>query len=298
MSARSSREEDFIAPFLSAYEDGTWADAETKKPDSLDRVNPAVDKLAIRKLDGKVLAIEHTIIEPFIGDKEDFAFFEETFLKIEADRSLVVPGRWIQVFVPVGSLRNQPQKIVRNAIAQSVHGWIRSNRLALRDGMSQHQCAIADIPGLGPSEITLTVRVDNLQDGPVAESGILHVRRQKVEDNLGEVIERALRKKLPKLVNTAADKRILLLERQHGNLSPKDILNEIDKRKSSFPDLAHVDEIWILETIFYGTAFGGTYFRCELYRDGRMIRGFDFVDGALRVRGQRTTPPRRSDTTH
>ena len=293
MSARSKREEHFIVPFLSAYEDGTWADAEKTTPDAIDRVNPAVDKLAIRKLDGKVLAIEHTIIEPFIGDKEDFAFFEATLLKIEADQSLAVPGRHIQVFVPVGSLRNQPQKNERDAIARSIQDWIRSNRLALCDGMSEHQCTITGIPGRGPSDITLTVRVDDLQDGPVAEPGILHVRRQKVEDNLGEVIERALRKKLPKLVNTAADKRILLLERQHGNLSPKDILNEIDKRKSSFPDLAHVDEIWILETIFYGTAFGGTYFRCELYKDGRMIRGFNFVDGALRVRGQRTTQPKR-----
>jgi hypothetical protein len=199
MSTRTWREEDFIAPFLSAYEDGTWADAETKKPDSLDRVNPAVDKLAIRKLDGKVLAIEHTIIEPFLGDKEDFASFKETFLKIEADRSLAVPGRHIQVFVPVGSLRNQPRKRVREAIVRSIQDWIRSNRLALCDGMSQHPCAITGTPAHGPSEVTLTVRVDNLQAGPAAESGILHVRRQQVEDNLGEVLERALRNKLPQI---------------------------------------------------------------------------------------------------
>jgi len=45
------------------------------------------------------------------------------------------------------------------------------------------------------------------------------------------------------------------------NLYPHMILGEIEKRRSSFPDLAHVDEIWIIETIFYGTAFGGTYLR-------------------------------------
>lgn len=286
MSARSSREEDFISPFLSAYEDGTWADAETKKPDSLDRVNPAVDKLAKRKLDGKVLAIEHTIIEPFIGDKEDFAFSEATLLDIEADQSLAVPGRHIQVFLPVGLFRNRSQKAERDAISRSIQDWIKSNRLALGEGLSEHQCTITGIPGRGPSEITLTVGVDNLQAGPVAESGILHVRRQQTEDNLGEVLERALRKKLPKLVNaawenTAADKRILLLERQHMNLSPNRILDEIDKLKPAFPDLALVDEIWILETIYYGTAFGGTYFRCELYKGGRIVRGFDFEDGAL-----------------
>jgi hypothetical protein len=82
-------------------------------------------------------------------------------------------------------------------------------------------------------------------------------------------------------VNTAADKRILFLERQHMNLLPNRILDEIDKLKPAFPDLALVDEIWILETIFYGTPFGGTYFRCELYKDGRVVRGFDFEEGAL-----------------
>ena len=284
MSTGPSREDDFIVPFLSAYEDGTWADAETTKPDAIDRTNPAVDKLATRKSDGRTLAIEHTIIEPFVGDKEDFAFFETALLVIETDQTLAVPGRWIQVFVPVGTLQDQPKKAARDAIAQSVHGWIRSNRLALRDGTSQHHCAITGIPGGAHFDITLTVRVDPLEHGPAAEPGILHVRRQQVENNLGEVIERALRKKLPKLVNTPADKRILLLERQHMNLHPRNMLDEIEKRRRSFPDLARVDEIWIVETIFYGTAFGGTYFRCELYENANLVRSFDFEGGNLRRR--------------
>jgi hypothetical protein len=120
-----------------------------------------------------------------------------------------------------------------------------------------------------------------LQHGPAAGSGVLHVRRQQVENNLGEVIDRALRKKLPKLVNTVADKHILLLERQHMNLYPESMLDEIEKRRPSFPDLAHVDEIWILETVFYGTAFGGTYFRFEIYENGNLVQSFDFNGGNL-----------------
>src|ERR1017187_6108239 len=79
MQTGLSREDAFILPFLSAYEDGTWADAETRKPDALDRANPAVDRIATRKVDGKTLAIEHTIIEPFVGDQEEFASFQSTF---------------------------------------------------------------------------------------------------------------------------------------------------------------------------------------------------------------------------
>jgi hypothetical protein len=80
-----------------------------------------------------------------------------------------------------------------------------------------------------------------LQHGPTAETGGLVVRRQQVKDNLDAVIEKALKKKVAKLVNTSADKRILLLERQHVNLSPERIFGVIDQWRASFPDLARVN---------------------------------------------------------
>jgi hypothetical protein len=41
------------------------------------------------------------------------------------------------------------------------------------------------------------------------------------------------------------------LERQHMNLLPEQIILEIEKLRSIFPDLQKVDEIWLAETIFY-----------------------------------------------
>jgi hypothetical protein len=275
MPIKPTREDPFIKLFLSAYENGSWADAALAKPDALDRNNPAVDQIATRRSDGKTLAIEHTIIEPFLRDKEDFASFQEAFLRIENDESLLVPGRWIQVFVPVGTLRGQPQKS-RDGIVQWVHRWIKSNRLILPDGTSQHVCSIAVTPGEQPLEITLNLEVVPLQGGSVAERGSLHVRRQEVGSSLGDVIEKALTKKLSKLVNTAAEKRLLLLERQHMNLSQQRMLEEIEKRRASFPDLASVDETWIIDTMFYGTTFGGEYIGFVLYEDSNVVGRFDF----------------------
>jgi hypothetical protein len=80
-------------------------------------------------------------------------------------------------------------------------------------------------------------------------------------------------------VNTKADRRILVLERQHMNLYPEMMMEEIVKRENLFPDLARVDEIWILETPFYGAAFGGTYFRFERYEQGNLVEDFDFNTG-------------------
>ncbi len=284
MTMGATREDPFIKLFLSAYENYSWADADLLKPDAIDRTNPAVDQVAKRKSDGKTLAIEHTIIEPFVQEKEDYAAFAQAdFLGIEKDQSLLVPGIWIEVFVPVGTLRNLPPKS-RAAIVQSVHDWLRTNRLTLPEGNSQHPCPITGASGKVPGEITLTVRVTSLRRGDKAEPGALRVRRQQIDNNLGDVIEKALKKKLPKLVNTPADKRILLLERQHMNLLPESMLAESENRRSSFPELAKVDEIWIIETIFYGTPFGGTYLRFELYEKGAVTRSYDFKDEKLLTR--------------
>ena len=154
----------------------------------------------------------------------------------------------------------------------------------LAEGNSQQPCPIKATSGNAPGEITLTVRVTPLRRGDKAEPGALHVRRQQTENNLGEVIDKALKKKLPKLINAPADKRILLLERQHMNLLPESMLAEIENRRASFPELAKVDEIWIIETIVYGTAFGGTYVRFELYQSGHLARSYDFKDEKLLTR--------------
>jgi hypothetical protein len=280
-SESHGREYLFISQFLSAYDGSSWADAEHSQPDKIDRKKPAVEWLAKRKSDGKTLAIEHTIIEPFIGEKSDFATFSAAFLGIERDTSLLVPGRWIRVFVPVGSLQNKHKKTEQKAVIKSVHAWIRLNRLAFSDGISQHPCPVSGIPGRVFSDITLTVNVVPLEHGVHAESGILNVRRQQVADNLDKVIDKALQTKVPKLVKTAADKHIFLLERQHMNLTPKRILREIDRRRPSFPALALVDEIWIVETPLYGTAFGGTRLRFELYENDELIHGLDFDEEQL-----------------
>jgi hypothetical protein len=281
MTMRVTREDPFIKLFLSAYEKGSWADADLRKPDAIDRTNPAVDKVAERKSDGMTLAIEHTIIEPFVQEKEDHASFSNAdFFSIEKDQSVLVPGIRIQVFVPVGTLGNQPPP-ARKAIAQSVHDWLKAKRLDLPEGSSQQRCPINGAPANTPDEITLTVRVTPQGRG---DPGAVHVRRQQIDNSLGDVVKRALEKKLPKLVNTPADRRILMLERQHMNLLPEGMLAEIERRRASFPELAKVDEIWIIETILYGTAFGGTYVRFELYKNGHLTRSYDFKDEKLLTR--------------
>jgi hypothetical protein len=227
--------------------------------------------VATRKSDGKTLAIEHTLVEPFEGDKEDFAAFKNVFLQIEQDTSLRVPGRCIQVFVPVGTLWRR-KSATRDIIANAVHTWIRNNRLHLSEGRSIHICRVRSIPGSPDFEIKLNIRVT-----PLRGAGKLLVRRQQVEDSLDDVVERVLKRKTPKLSKTTADKRILLLEREHMNLYPQRILKELESQKSSFPEFSAIDETWVVETMGYESE---DYLRFEHYQRGKCVRSFDLAPPA------------------
>jgi hypothetical protein len=79
MPSKPRPEDVFIKAFLSAYEDLSWADADKDWVDR--RVDGGVEMLATRKSDGKTLAIEHTLIQPFVGDIDDFKFFRAGFLE-------------------------------------------------------------------------------------------------------------------------------------------------------------------------------------------------------------------------
>jgi hypothetical protein len=73
-----------------------------------------------------------------------------------------------------------------------------------------------------------------------------------------------MEKKVTKLVAQPADKHVLILERQHMILVPKQILDEVRKQAVDFPLMASVDEVWILETIGYQP---GGHFLFELNDD-------------------------------
>jgi hypothetical protein len=105
MPARPERDEQvFIRLFVSAYENFAWADAKIKRLD--EEIDGAIEAL-ITRADGQTMAIEHTLIEPFVGDKRDYAMFEPAFLRIEEDKSLAIPDTGIRIFVPVGILDGQ-----------------------------------------------------------------------------------------------------------------------------------------------------------------------------------------------
>lgn len=278
MPAKSGKHEHhLIRLFVSAYENLAWAGSEIERLD--EQMDGAIEALVTRA-DGQTMAIEHTLIEPFVGDKKDFAAFEAVFLKIEEDKSLAVPNTGITVYVPVGILDGQ-KAAKRDVIVEAVHSWIANNRLHLGEGVHEYRC---DIPGSPP--VTLTVK-QNKFGLSRSNPGSMMVRRQQVTNDLDKVIDKALRRKLPKLVNTKADRHLLLLERDQFTFFPELIFAEIERQRPTFPSLVMVDEIWHVETIFYQQS-GHVYF--ELRKGSHVLATMSFENDDLTGHSKCGTP--------
>src|SRR5690242_18078146 len=201
MPSRSGRDDElFVKLFVSAYENFAWTDSQSCWLDQMQ--DGAVEALVTRP-DGVTMAIEHTLIEPFVGDKSDFAAFDQSLEALRNDQLLAIPNAGIEVYIPVGTVDGQ-KPAQRDLIVQSVRAWISANRLQLREG--EHRCE-CDVPG--KPKIALTVKFKPWREANLSP-GILIVGRQQILNDLDKVVEKALRRKLPKLVNTKADRHVLL----------------------------------------------------------------------------------------
>jgi|SRR5208283_4081787 len=85
-------------------------------PDQSERNQKAIDALC-EDADGNRLTIEHTLIQPFAGAKEDDARFLRTLANLEDNPRLIVPGFTIHVSQPVSSI---PKGVRWNAVGQDI----------------------------------------------------------------------------------------------------------------------------------------------------------------------------------
>jgi hypothetical protein len=113
-------------------------------------------------------------------------------------------------------------------------------------------------------------------------AGVTTISRGSKPKNLGDIVQEALKRKLPKLLHTVADRRILLIERQHTSLADSEIMQEIEKLAPNFPQLSDVHEIWIVDTSILDSD-GWVYFR-HMDRMRRLIETLSFEKGILNRR--------------
>ncbi len=122
--------------FLSRYKDSAGNQYHlAERPDVAERNAPAIEAIAVDP-HGHRLAIEHTLIQPFEGQKSDDPPFLKGFERIRLDDSLRVPNRLIEVIPPAFAV---PKGFDWDEVGQKVYEWFKNARLTFADGESWHR---------------------------------------------------------------------------------------------------------------------------------------------------------------
>lgn len=203
----------------------------------LDKESPAVDAIA-HDQSGSTLAIEHTLLQPFVGEREDYERFRIAVEPLEQDFSLRLLNYHVTLSVGVGAI---PTGVPWDGICRKVRDSYDKNKNLIPIGRSKY---IIPIP---PIQLEVGIEKDYVQNS----AGKLFVVRSSPPDSFQEALQQALRKKLPKLVSTVADKRLLLLEKELPLYSPRTLGEAIDAVRHEFRELEKIDGIGLADTVMW-----------------------------------------------
>jgi hypothetical protein len=265
------RERPLIEMFLSAYDSDSWKDASR---DWVEERQDSAVEVVVTKPDGTRLALEHTIVQPFVGEKFDSEKFMKAFGRIEKSPDLTLPERNLDVIIPVGAL---PVGYDWEQIGEELLTWLNANHASAPEGHSKYTVPVGLSSKSGPLPLSVGLQVTSLP----GTAGSCLIARDQMPMTLAATVERALETKIPKLIKTQADKRILLFERDQMAPGDNQIYDEVVKLAPAFPDLEKIDEIWFVNTSIYQTE-GWAYFALI---DGRgVVERIGFQNGILQSR--------------
>ena len=225
--------------FLSANDYHNWQGAHLDWVE--DRRDGAVEVIATRA-DGTSLALEHTLIQPFVGEKFDSEAFMKAFRRIDKNPLLVLPERNLDVIIPVNAI---PNGYDWNDVGEALLRWLLLNHAgAPKEGELHCAVSVGSNPKIGELLLNITLRTTSVP----GMAGNCLISRNKMPGDLASIVEKALRTKIPKLVRTIADKRILLLELEQVSLGDSQVYEEVSKLAPDFPEISKIDEVWFANT--------------------------------------------------
>lgn len=235
MLTKAYNDKDRIAFWLRLYNRNTGGTYSVESWPDDDSSKKNIDALC-RDAGGRSLAIEHTLIEPYAGNKADIAPFLKTLAALEGHPLLRQRGYIITASQPVGAI---PRGIKWVDLPQQMVPQLAAVLPGLPEG--QHTLTVA-----GP-QWSLDLHVNKMRTAPT-DPGRFFTARIYPGDPGPELIIAALRKKVPKLAAAAADKRILLLEKDA-------VAGTVEAQFDQLPDepriqalLGSIDEVWTVNT--------------------------------------------------
>ena len=176
---------------------------------------------------GEGLAVEHTLIENFPAVLQKEKFIKTASGSLLENVSLRVPGRTIDVLLPAEAFESS-QPWLWADLAAALACWARVSLAALPTGNSTHVIPISVRSGASQSLEIRTV-VSEVHGGP--GTILVHGLLPKDSEPVLPALKNAIRKKVPKLLKSVAEKRadkgVLLLE-VHGMWSrPEWVIDQL-----------------------------------------------------------------------
>lgn len=208
----------------------------TSWPEDESRNTPAVEALTTNSR--LAMAIEHTLVQPFEGERSDNAIFNRVIAPLDSDPTLVRPNLDVTVTTEVGAV---PRGTNLNQLATEVRRWLALNLAAIPEGISRHR-----LPGL---PFRFEIVIEKILDDMPGFPGSLFVMRNRPKDTFDLVLRKALDSKLPKLLSTRADRKVLLLERADVLGGHFRFAVGIERYFTGQTGHLRPDEIWLVNTV-------------------------------------------------
>jgi hypothetical protein len=119
---------ELVKMFLAGFKDEDGRTYQLKaRPDVTERKGKAIEAIAVSE-DGRTLAIAHTYIQPFEGERADAVPFSTVFEQFRTDSGLALPDRLIDVIVPAFAVG---KGVDWKEVAKKVREWFLKTRDSL-----------------------------------------------------------------------------------------------------------------------------------------------------------------------
>jgi hypothetical protein len=220
----------FVVDFNVEFGTGFRVD---EHPDEQDRTTKAIDAIAV--FGHEKLGIEHTLLQPFSGERDDANVFLHTIGKLDRLPMFTVPGEQRKLLIKVGAV---PRGAKWDVVATDLKKWYASIHPTVCFGLTTHTVSTQNC------EIDITVRRTKL----AGARGYFHVARWLPKTDLTETVRRALDTKLEKLVAAQVTRRLLLFEQNVPVRGSEEIYAAIETLESQYPAISQLESIWLADT--------------------------------------------------
>jgi len=130
------RDKQLVLEFVQAYNCAYGSSFSIESwPEDECRNTPAVE--AIARQGNQRMAIEHTLAQPFVDEREDSAIFRRVMAPIETDESLLLEGYDVTVTINVGGI---PKGVDWGTALGLIREWLSRELPSLPDGRTRIWC--------------------------------------------------------------------------------------------------------------------------------------------------------------